>query len=189
MTPRKPAAQRRADIVEVALRLAAAQGPESITAEAIAAELGVSQPAIFRHFPRKDAIWEAALEWLQSELAETWQKYRGDGLSALVGAHLAFITDHPALPLVLLSPELQARHPPIRQAVANLSGQFHAVLSALMAEAGASDPVRAAWLVIALIQGLALRWVVSGHAFDLAGEGLALLALARSGLDGAHNHG
>lgn len=56
---RKPAAERKKEIVETAIRLAAECGPDRLTTESLAKEIGISQPAIFRHFPTKSDIWEA----------------------------------------------------------------------------------------------------------------------------------
>jgi TetR/AcrR family transcriptional regulator len=187
VSERKSKAQRRLEIIETTLRLAVRLGPDRITAEAIAAELELSQPAIFRHFPRKDDIWLAAIDWLGETLAGLWAASLhgvapAERLAVLVGAHLGFIQAHPALPLILLSPELQARHPPIRAAVGHFMGQFHAVLCQSLADGGYASPSRSAWLVIALIQGLAVRWGASHHAFDLRIEGLEMLDLAVAGL-------
>jgi TetR/AcrR family transcriptional regulator len=52
---------RRAEIVAAVLRLAATRSPAAITTGDMAAELGFSQGAVFRHFPAKDAIWMAVL--------------------------------------------------------------------------------------------------------------------------------
>lgn len=191
---RKSGEERRLEIVETTLRLAASLGPDRITAEAIAQELGVSQPAIFRHFPRKDAIWTATIDWLEDSLAATWSAAvaaapAGDALAAVVAAHFAFIERHPAVPLVLLSPELQARHDGVRQAVMRLMGRYHATLRELVAAGIACgrysatvDPARAAWMLIAIIQGVALRWAAGGGRFDIREEGAALVAMAVRGI-------
>lgn len=196
MTPRtrKTRDERRAEVIEAALRLAATLGPDRITAELIARELGVTQPAIFRHFPRKDDIWTATMDWLRDSLTGLWadavaaQPATGR-LEALVEAHLGFIARHPAVPLVLLSPELQARHPAIRQAVGRLMGLFHAELVRAV-EGDARDhilspdiePARAGWMLLTLVQGIALRWAASGRAFGIVDEGRSLIRLAISGL-------
>lgn len=187
MTPRKSRIERRAEVIEAALKLAAQFGPDRITAELIARELGLTQPAIFRHFPRKDDIWTATMDWLRDSLAETWAE--AEGLDALIEAHLRFVESHPAVPLVLLSPELQARHPAIRQAIRKLMGLFHGELKRAI-ETGISagavarhiDASRAAWMLLTLVQGLALRWTASERAFDIVDEGRELVGLAVGGL-------
>lgn len=194
MRIRKSRDERRLEIVETTLRLAASLGPDRITADSIAQELGLSQPAIFRHFPRKDDIWTATIDWLEESLAEVWADAvagapKSGALAALVAAHFAFIERHPALPLVLLSPELQARHDSVRQAVQRLMGRFHASLGKAIADgsqAGAyaadAEPARAAWMLIAIIQGVALRWTACGGKFSIQAEGMALVEMALRGI-------
>ncbi|MDE2380483.1 TetR family transcriptional regulator, partial [Bradyrhizobium sp.] len=53
------AEERRRLTVETVVSLAAAQNPSEITTAAIAARMHVTQGALFRHFPSKDAIWQA----------------------------------------------------------------------------------------------------------------------------------
>jgi len=52
---------RQADIVQILLTLAAQQSPADITTMAIAKAIGLTQGAVFRHFPTKEAIWLSAL--------------------------------------------------------------------------------------------------------------------------------
>ena len=59
MPNRKTAEDRKAELVEVTLRLADKVGPDRLSTEAIAAAVGVTQAAIFRHFPKKQDLWEA----------------------------------------------------------------------------------------------------------------------------------
>lgn len=178
MTPRKTGEQRRAEIIETALLLAAELGPDRITAEAIATRLGISQPAIFKHFPRKGDIWDAVIDQLLQSLSRVWRestigKPPEQRLFALLDAHFAFIAAHPAVPMVLLSPELQTRHPPLRQTIMRLMGLFHSELRQTIS-AGTSPPDNAdqrAWMMLSLVQGIAIRWTLSGHAFDIRAEG------------------
>src|SRR5215510_7891684 len=60
--------ERQRQIVEIALDLVAARGADSVSIQAIADELGVTQPAVFRHFPNKEAIWAAVMDWLAENL-------------------------------------------------------------------------------------------------------------------------
>jgi DNA-binding transcriptional regulator YbjK len=56
VTVRKPADTRRREIADAALRIVAGEGLARFTAMAIAREVGVSDAALFRHFPTMDAI-------------------------------------------------------------------------------------------------------------------------------------
>ena len=62
MTARKPADARRREIAGAALRIVAEQGLARFTAASIAREVGVSDAALFRHFPTMDAIVLAVVD-------------------------------------------------------------------------------------------------------------------------------
>ncbi len=72
MRIRKNAADRRDEVIDATLRLASDIGPDRITTDAIAKAVGLSQAAVFRHFPRKEDIWAAVLDWLRACFAERW---------------------------------------------------------------------------------------------------------------------
>ena len=60
-TPRRSSESRQTEIIETVLKLAAEHSPGLITTQEIADQMGVTQGAIFRHFPNKEAIWLACL--------------------------------------------------------------------------------------------------------------------------------
>ena len=72
MLSRKPAEDRKADIVEALLRLADRIGPDRLTTNDIAREVGVTQAAIFRHYPSKADLWSAVGEVTVEET--TWSR-------------------------------------------------------------------------------------------------------------------
>jgi TetR/AcrR family transcriptional regulator len=65
-----PADQRRAVTVEAVIELTAEQNPGDITTAAIAQRMNLTQGALFRHFPSKDAIWQAVMEWVAERLLQ-----------------------------------------------------------------------------------------------------------------------
>src|SRR3546814_19035637 len=57
MRVRKPAEERKSEIVETALRLADKVGPDRLATGQIAEPVGLTQAALFRHFPQtKDLL-------------------------------------------------------------------------------------------------------------------------------------
>jgi AcrR family transcriptional regulator len=57
--------------VEATLELVAEHG---VCAQLIADTISLSQPAVFRHFPTKGAVWMAVIGWLQDRLADVWSE-------------------------------------------------------------------------------------------------------------------
>jgi AcrR family transcriptional regulator len=60
-TARKPTAARREEVALAALRLIGAQGLSALTTANLAAEVGLTTGALFRHFPSLEAILSAAV--------------------------------------------------------------------------------------------------------------------------------
>lgn len=190
---RRPAPERREEIVETALRLADEVGPDRLTVGQVAEAVGITQPAVFRHFPRKDDLWLAIAGWIGDRLSRLWRESEQPGLpldrlQRLIAAQLRLVQATPAVPAILFSRELHSRNDGLRRAFARLMEGFHARLQRLVAEAQEAgalrpDPPAAdlAFLVMATVQGVVLRWSVSGRRFDLPAEGGRLLGLLLAG--------
>ncbi len=191
---RKSAEERKREIVEATLRLAGEIGPDRMTTEALAKEVGISQPGIFRHFPTKEHIWDAVGQnigkLLQAKAALTRKKGTRpiNELHDLVMSHLSFFQTTPAIPAILFSRELHAENEKLRSFFAGIISTRHKLFSKLIAaeiKAGrfkkTLNPDDAAYLILALIQGLALRWSLNARSFDLVEEGRRLLDLQLNG--------
>lgn len=194
MRPRKSAEERREEIVAAILDLALAHGPEGVSTEAIAGRLGVTQAAIFRHFPRKQDMWAAVVAWAGERMAEHWAAAQAGEtqpaarLRSVLGSQWRFVAGVPALPAVMFSRALHGEEP-LRLALRTVMGRFHAVLAGIVTEGQqAGDFCRditadqVASLLIAMLQGTALRWLMVERAFDLVTEGEALAEVVLRGL-------
>src|SRR5260370_32524560 len=62
-TPRLPASDRRRQLLETALDLFSRKGFEGTTTNEIAAAAGVTEAIIFRHFPNKQALYTAVIDF------------------------------------------------------------------------------------------------------------------------------
>ncbi len=191
---RKSATERKQEIIDATLRLAGEIGPDRLTTEDLAREIGISQPGIFRHFPTKGAIWEAVGRYIGTLLKAkmTLAQKRGDlpvdNLRNLVIGQLTFIETTPAIPAILFSRELHAENDRLRAFFASLIASRHRHFSELIqAEITAGrfrqsvDSDDGAYLVLALIQGLAMRWSLNGRNFNLPEEGQRLLDMLLEG--------
>ncbi len=185
---RKPATERKAEIVEKALQLAAEVGPDRMTTELLAREVGISQAGIFRHFENKNAIWGAVAQRLGEKIKGNWNSDAAGPdeifgeLKALVTTHFRTIQQTPALPAILFSRELHAENEQLRQFFTKMVASFLLKLTDVIAKDFAKHRLSAnisaedvAALVISLVQGLALRWSLNSNSFNLVKEGARLL--------------
>jgi len=170
-----PADARRAETVDTVLALAAEQNPSEITTAAIAQRMGLTQGALFRHFPTKDAIWAAVMNWVAERLmarVERAAQSAASPLSALEAmfvAHAGFIAEHPGVPRMLFGELQRGGDSVTRQMVQTLLGRYRDRVRALI-EQGQSggeldpqvDPEQAALVFIGTIQGLVMQSMVAG---------------------------
>ena len=188
MLRRKPAEDRKADIVAAVLKLADRIGPDRLTTNDIAHEVGVTQAAIFRHFPTKSDLWTAVGDAISDRLEAAWQQAvtgresPSTRLRALIAAQLRQIEQAPALPAILHSRELNVDNAALRDRFRRvlMSYQAHLVTTLdSMAEEGdlAADMMSsdAAALLTSLVQGIAIRWSLGSRSFDILPEGMRLL--------------
>ena len=170
-----PAAERRAVTVAAVIALAADQNPQEITTTAIADRMSLTQGALFRHFPTKEALWQAVMEWvaeaLLARIGEAAQAASSPlaALEAVFMAHIDFVARHPGVPRILLGELQRAEATPAKRAVQTLLKQYGLRLHALIKQGIAQgeldrevDPAAAAALFIGSIQGLVMQALLAG---------------------------
>ena len=188
MKTRKPADERKTEIAVAMLRLADELGPDRLTTQAVADAVGLTQPAIFRHFPTKRDIWLAVADLISDRLTAGWSKAMSASddpatrIASLIIVQLRQIEAMPAIPAILFSRELQGENDDLRQSVFSLMTQLVASLSGELARGQAAgdfdpdlSPQDGAFLLISLVQGLAIRWTLGQRGFPLVNEGRRLL--------------
>jgi AcrR family transcriptional regulator len=195
---RKSGDERREEIVQAVLELAAEGGVTQVTTQAIADRVGIAQPTIFRHFRTRDAILRAALEWIgRGVLAVLTPILAGPGpadlrLRKLLNRQLQFISQRKGLPRLLFSERLHLEDPELKAVVRRVMETYTGHLSGLLADGVAEgrfrsdlDTEEAARLILALVQGLVMRWSITDFEFPLEAQGDVLWRLLAPAL-GVH---
>ncbi|GAA5086715.1 AcrR family transcriptional regulator [Thermocatellispora tengchongensis] len=101
--PARPRGKRRTEILDAAATLFAARGFHGVSIEEIGAAVGISGPALYRHFTGKQALLTEMLldisERLRTSGAErvTAATTPQEALDSLVTGHIDFSLTHPAL--------------------------------------------------------------------------------------------
>lgn len=167
--------ERRAATVQAVVDLAAEQHPNAITTQAIADRMNVTQGALFRQFPNKDAILEGVMGWIAERLLERVERAAQGAPTALAAleamfmSHIAFVTEHPGVPRMLFGELQHPRPTPAKRMAGTLIERYSQRLHALLQQGiarGELDPAldsqAAAALFIGTIQGLAMQAMLVG---------------------------
>ena len=190
--------ERREVTVETVIDLAAEQNPTDITTGAIAKRMGVTQGALFRHFPSKDAILQAVMEWVSERLLTRIDKATSaaasplDALEAAFTAHIEFISEHPGVPRMLFG-ELQRAEQTVAKRMAHtLIQRYGERLGRLVAEgkeggelAATLDDKAAVTLFIGTIQGLVMQSLIAGDVKRIRASAPGAFELYRRAVEAA----
>jgi AcrR family transcriptional regulator len=106
---RKSTEVRRSEIADAALRVMAEQGGRRFTARALAGEVGVTDGALFRHFPNMDAIVDAVVERMEAMLFSAAPPADADPIERLgvfFRDRVGVLAAHPHLARLLFSDDL-----------------------------------------------------------------------------------
>lgn len=175
MHSKLPAEERRAVTVEAVVELAGRQNPGEITTAAIAKHMKVTQGALFRHFPSKDAIFEAVMDWVAHRLLARIEAAAAGqeplaALRAMFDAHVGFVVEHPGVPRMLFGELQRAEATAAKRMAQALVQRYSARLAGIIKQgqalgeiAGDIDPQGAAVMFIGTIQGLIMQSLLSGR--------------------------
>ena len=185
---RRSTEDRQQEIVLTVLALAEERGVEAITTQAIAEHMGLTQGAVFRHFPNKEAIWAAVLDWLQGRLGEVFQPAPGASplaeVTRIYEAYLALFAAYPSVPRLFFSDTFHHPYPRLHARLKTMVQGCEERLALWLGEAAERGEVRAdlpapaaAKLLLTTIQGLAFQSCVLGIVADPVAAGRQLFPL------------
>jgi len=190
------AEDRRAATVQAVVDLAAEQNPAEITTTAIADRMGLTQGALFRHFPNKEAIVEATMSWVGERLLVSVDKAAegaaspGAALEAMFMTHIDFVSKHPGVPRMLFG-ELQRPGETlpkrmVQTLIQHYGERLHRLLEAGKAQGeldAGLDVDAAAVLFIGTIQGLVMQSLLAGKVCRIRRDAPAVFAIYRRGIE------
>ena len=167
---RLSADERRRDVVAAVVELAREHGPEGITTQAIADRIGVTQGALFRHFPDKAAMWTAVFDWVREELGSVVDAAFAAGgeplaiLERVFHAHVDFVARHPGVPRILFHELQRPAESDLHERVRRMVAGYRQRLCGLLNDARQCgqlaadlDEEAAAVLFIGTVQGLVVQ--------------------------------
>ena len=192
--PHLPADARREITVEAVLALAAEQNPTDITTAAIARRMGLTQGAIFRHFPTKEALLEAVMQWVADRLTARLDAARAGAappmatLEAMFMAHVDFIAEHPGVPRLLLGELQRAEDTAAKRIARTLLEAYGARIAVLLEQLRKTGGLRAGLdtsaavvAFIGAIQGLAMQSLIAGDIGRIRAQAPAIFEIYRRG--------
>lgn len=188
-----PADVRRAATVEAVIALAARSNPADITTAQIAAHMGVTQGALFRHFSDKRAVWAAVMDWTAETLLARIDAVEGaspiERLEAIFTAHVEFVAQHVGIPRILFGELQRDGDAPGKVRVQALMQEYRVRVVSSLDQAklqgqikAQTDSAAAATMFLGLVQGLVMQAMAADDFTTIRATSSALFDLYLQGL-------
>ncbi|MCB1678589.1 MAG: nucleoid occlusion factor SlmA [Halioglobus sp.] len=175
MPPRK--SQRRQQILEALAQMLEASPGSRITTAGLARQVGVSEAALYRHFPSKSKMFEGLIEFIEETLFSRISMILNEEDSAALRCEkmllllLAFTERNPGITRILTGDALAGETGRLHQRVAQLFDRFETQLRQVLREAEMREGLRtaialpaAASLLMCAAEGRISQYVRSGFA-------------------------
>ncbi len=179
--------KRQEEIVKAAIAIIAEEGIQELTVKRLATRIGVTEPALYRHFDSKLAILSAILdrfaEWNVESLsaAATADLSPGEKFRRVVVDHTARFAEDPAVSGVLFAEEIFRNEGSLSRKMAGMMARAHRHLTTILSagiETGEFrrdvSPEQLSLVCLGALRLLVTRWRLEHYGFDLKAEGALL---------------
>ena len=179
---------RQKEIIGASILLIDEKGIQGLTIKNLAHAIGVSEPAIYRHFKNKIDILISILDFFQSETEEMLiGVLQGSGTSMikieqLYRTHFQKFHHKPTLVSVIFSEELFRNEEILIKKIAEIIDRNNKTLVTIIAEGQAKKEIRSdipvkelAVITMGTLRMFVKSWQMSRHSFNLVEEGESII--------------
>lgn len=192
-TQKKPS---RKDQILQSLATILEQSPgQRVTTAGLAKHVGVSEAALYRHFPSKAKMFEALIEFIENTIFSRITQIMSEEMQAdkrcemILGLILTFSERNPGITRILTGDPLAGETERLRQRVTQLFDRIEAQLRQIIREIPlrgeqktSTDPIVAANLLLSLVEGRIGQYVRSNFERKPTTEWDAQWQVIREGL-------
>lgn len=180
---------RQIEIMEAATERIDQYGIQNLTIKNLAADIGLSEPALYRHFESKNKILLGLLNYFKDEIQDRIQNTSitpgntaGEELQKLFSSHLRTFTERPAIVSVIFAESIFHFDETLSDKVSEIMKMMNAYVKSNIEKGQAageySKMINAATLTTIITGGMrmaVLKWKMTGHRSDLIKDGNAVL--------------
>lgn len=184
--------ERQIQIIEAGLELISTKGIQALTIKNLSKKIGVTEPAIYRHFDNKIQILTTILDWLKYNSNKLFEEeYNTPGtalekITHLFTNHFKAFVENPSLTSVIFSEEIFRNESTLIEKMSEVIEHNNRILTSIVREGQRNNEIRddidAESLVIMIMGTLRLyikKWQFAGLKFNLEKEGLKIINMLK----------
>jgi AcrR family transcriptional regulator len=175
---------RQREIIDASIKLIARKGIQELTIKNLSGLVGISEPAIYRHFENKTDILAALIDYFGDLNDKVFKRIDVScetslkKLQSVFEHHFSNFTDNPAFSAVLFSEEIFRNDSDLSKKMFQMMQKAQTHVLGFIREGQASGEVRSdipaeqlSFILIGSLRMQVTRWRLSGFSFDLVKEG------------------
>jgi AcrR family transcriptional regulator len=187
---------RQLEIIQTSIKLISSKGIQGLTMKNLSKEIGISEPAIYRHYDNKIEILVSILDYFSSTTQTIFfseMQKEGTSLEKIERIfinHFKAFSETPSLVAVIFSEEIFRNEPLLSEKVKEIMERNSKVIQTILEEGkrtGEIDPVYNVQHLSILIMGslrlLIKQWQMADFNFDLQAYGTNFFRTIKQILD------
>ena len=187
---------RQNEIIEVALNLISEKGIQGLTIKNLSKKIGISEPAIYRHFDSKIEILISILNNFKemaimlSEMMKTYEATALEKISIMFTKMLELFSESPSMISVIFSEEIFKNEEILKTKIAEILNLHTQTIENIISKGQSENNVRIdidnkslALISMGSFRLLVKRWDMNKNDFDLKTEGNKLITVLNKILD------
>ena len=180
--------ERQKEIVEAALELITIKGIQGLTIKNLAKKIGISEPAIYRHYDNKIHILIAILEFFKSNTEQIFKKELNndnkaiDKIEHLFTKHFNSFSATPSLVSVIFSEEIFRNEPILIEKISEVIDKNDKILTSIIISGQKSGEIRndieakhLSTIIMGTLRLFVNKWQFSAYSYNLPKEGKKLV--------------
>ena len=186
MDKTKTLTPRQAEIVDAALKLIAEQGIRHLTIRNLSTAIGVTEAALYRHFPGKTEIIQAMVSRFEEDVDDIGELRGWAALEAALVRRTELVLAKPDLARVVFAEELFKDSPEIEQILHGMMQRHYKIMEQHFQEAVEDGAIRMDIpmdtlfrLILGPLRLLIKQWGLSGGSFDLRAKRDEMIVLMK----------
>ena len=186
MDKTKTLTPRQAEIVDAALKLIAEQGIQHLTIRNLSTAIGVTEAALYRHFPGKTEIIQAMVSRFEEDVDDIGELRGWAAIEAALVRRTELVLAKPDLARVVFAEELFKDSPETEQILHGMMQRHYKIMEQHFQEAVEDGAIRMDIpmdtlfrLILGPLRLLIKQWGLSGGSFDLRAKRDEMLSLMK----------
>jgi AcrR family transcriptional regulator len=181
--------KRQTEIIDIAINIIDKKGIQGLTIKNLSKEIGISEPAIYRHFESKVAILLAILNIFSdlsqmfSGIMETYEATAKEKIQFMFGKMIDVFTETPALVAVFFSEDIFKNEKVLKEKVISIQNRNQNTIENIIKKGKEKNEIRndidtksLAVIVMGSLRLLVKNWSLNNQYFPLQEEGDKLIS-------------